>query len=175
MNKLVLGLTFALTAGASSLALCADPSEAHQHDHTSMDMSMPMPMRTDPAGPMKDSRQLVRYPEPMRIHTLANMRDHLATLAQIQEALAHGAFDQASSLAEERLGMSSLQMHGAHELAMYMPKGMQEAGTAMHHTASQFAIVAKDASVTGDLKPVLASLAKLNQTCVACHATYRLH
>jgi hypothetical protein len=173
MNKLVLGLTFALTAGASSLALSADPSEASHHHP--MGVEMPMAMPAEAAGPMNDPRRLVEYPEPMRIHTLANMRDHLATLAQIQDALAHGAFDKASNLAEQRLGMSSLQMHGAHELAMYMPKGMQEAGTAMHHTASQFAIVAKDASVTGDLKPVLASLARLNETCVACHAAYRLH
>ena len=70
--------------------------------------------------------------------------------------------------------MSSLEMHGASEVAGYMPKGMQEAGTAMHHAASQFAIVAKDASATGDLRPALASLARLNQTCVACHAAYRL-
>ncbi|ODV11400.1 MAG: hypothetical protein ABT20_05870 [Rubrivivax sp. SCN 70-15] len=138
-----------------------------------MELTMPMPAET--AGPMKDPRRLVEYPEPMRIHTFANMRDHLATLAQIQEALAHGAFDKASNLAEQRLGMSSLQMHGAHELAMYMPRGMQDAGTAMHHTASPFAIVAKDASVTADLKPVLAALAKLNETCVACHASYTLH
>ena len=70
--------------------------------------------------------------------------------------------------------MSSLEMHGAAEVAQYMPKGMQEAGTAMHRSASQFATVAKDASVTGDVKSALASLARLSQTCVACHAAYRL-
>lgn len=123
---------------------------------------------------MKDTRQLVKYPAPLRLHTLVNMRDHLATMGEIQAALASGSFDKASDVAEQRLGMSSLEAHGAHEVAKYMPKGMQDAGTAMHHTASQFALVAKDASVTGDLKPVLASLAKLNQTCVACHAAYRL-
>jgi cytochrome c556 len=89
--------------------------------------------------------------------------------------LATEAFDLASDLAEQRLGMSSLKLHGAHEVARYMPKGMQDAGAAMHHAASRFSVVAKDASVTGDLKPVLASLAKLNQTCVACHAAYKLN
>lgn len=102
------------------------------------------------------------------------MRDHLSTLGDIQDALATGAFDKASDLAEQRLGLSSLEMHGAHEVAKYMPKGMQEAGSAMHRSASQFATVAKNASVTGDYKPVLTSLARLNQTCVACHAAYRL-
>ena len=70
--------------------------------------------------------------------------------------------------------MSSLELHGAHEVAKYMPVGMQEAGTAMHRSASQFAVVAKDASVTDDLKLALAALANLNPTCVACHAAYRL-
>lgn len=101
------------------------------------------------------------------------MRDHLLTMGEIQAALANGSFDKASELAEQRLGMSSLELHGAHEVAKYS-KGMQDAGTAMHHSASQFAIVAKDASVSGDFKPALGALARLNQTCVACHAAYRL-
>lgn len=122
-----------------------------------------------------DARQLVKFPEPLRSHTLANMRDHLLALGEIQDALSRSQFDQASEIAEQRLGMSSLKLHGAHEVAQFMPKGMQDAGSAMHRSASQFATVAKDASVTGDLKPALAVLAKVNQTCVACHAGYRLH
>ena len=51
---------------------------------------------------------------------------------------------------------------------------MQDAGTAMHRSASRFAIVAKDASVTGDLEGSLAALADVSQTCVACHAAYRI-
>jgi len=116
----------------------------------------------------------VRYPDALRVHTLINMRDHLSTMGRIQQALSDGSFDEASALAEQRLGMSSLELHGAHEVAVYMPKGMQQAGMDMHRMASRFAIVAKDASVTGDLKPALASLAQLNRTCVACHAAFRL-
>ena len=126
-------------------------------------------------APAADTRQWVKFPEPMRHHTLSNMRDHLMALGEMQEALASGQFDRAADVAEQRLGMSSLKSHGAHEVARYMPQGMQDAGTAMHRTASQFATIAKDASVTGDLRPALAALARLNQTCVACHAGYRLH
>lgn len=122
----------------------------------------------------RDSRQLVKFPTALRIHTLANMRDHLQSMGDIQEALSKGSFDKASELAEQRLGMSSLEMHGAHEVAKYMPPGMRDAGSAMHRSASRFALVAKDASVTGDLKGVLSSLHQLNQTCVACHAAFRL-
>ncbi|HEX4943113.1 MAG TPA: hypothetical protein VFV55_02100, partial [Usitatibacteraceae bacterium] len=35
-----------------------------------------------------DGRQVVDFPEPMRTHTLSNMRDHLAALQEIQQALA---------------------------------------------------------------------------------------
>lgn len=121
-----------------------------------------------------DPRVMVQFPEMLRTHTLANMRDHLLALAEIQDHLARGAYDKASDIAEQRLGMSSLGLHGAHDVAAFMPPGMQAAGTAMHRSASQFAIVAKDASVTGDLKGSLAALAKVSQTCVACHAAYRI-
>jgi hypothetical protein len=77
-------------------------------------------------------------------------------------------------LAERRLGLSSLGLHGAHDVARFMPEGMQAAGTAMHRSASRFALVAKDASVTGDVRASLAALAQLSQACVACHAAYRI-
>lgn len=52
--------------------------------------------------------------------------------------------------------------------------GMQDAGGAMHHPASKLALVAKDASVTGNLNAVLASLHHLNQAYVVCQAAFRL-
>ena len=121
-----------------------------------------------------DTRHAVRFPGPLRVQTLANMRDHLLALGQIQEALAKSEYDRAAELAEGRLGMSSLQTHGAHEVAHFMPQAMQDAGTAMHRSASQLARAVKDASATGDLRPALAALARVNQTCVACHAGFRL-
>ena len=166
MKRLAIALASTLVAGAG-LAVSAEMSGHDQHHGH-------MAAADAPVAAVAETRQLVAYPELLRIQTLANMRDHLSTLGQIEAALAAGAFDKASDLAERRLGMSSLEMHGASEVAGYMPKGMQDAGTAMHRAASQFAIVAKDASATGDLRPALASLARLNQTCVACHAAYRL-
>lgn len=159
----------ATLAGGSRLARAADEQE-HQHQH-----QQHMHMGTgDGAAATQDARQLVRFPEPLRSHTLQNMRDHLLTLGRIQDALAQGKFDDASELAETRLGMASLPLHGAHDVAPYMPEGMQQAGTAMHRSASRLALSIKDASVTGELKSTLAALGALNQTCVACHAAYRL-
>ena len=122
-----------------------------------------------------DTRQFIAFPQPLRTHTLSNMRDHLQTLGEIQHLLSVASFDKASAVAESRLGLSSLQLHGSHEVAKYMPKGMQDLGSAMHRSASQFARVATEASVTGDLKDPLEALSTLTQTCVACHAAYRLH
>ena len=70
--------------------------------------------------------------------------------------------------------MSSLALHGAHEVARFMPPGMQDAGTAMHRSASRFSVVARDGAATGELGPPLSALAELTATCVACHAGFRL-
>jgi len=102
------------------------------------------------------------------------MRDHLVALQEISEALARGRNDAAAKIAEQRLGMSSLQRHGAHDVAKFMPEGMREAGTAMHRAASRFAIEAQNAGATGDLKPALGALADVMRACAGCHAGYRL-
>lgn len=121
-----------------------------------------------------DTRQLVEMPAPMREHMLANMRDHLAAMGEIQAALAKGNFEQAADVAENRIGMSSLESHGASHMATYMPKGMQNVGGAMHRTASRFARTAQEAAFDDDASSALAALSDLTQACVACHASYRL-
>jgi cytochrome c556 len=47
-------------------------------------------------------------------------------------------------------------------------------GTAMHRAASRFAVAASDAAVSGDVKPALAALSRVTQSCVACHSSFRL-
>ena len=159
--KWMLTVTFA-TLGASSYVLLAD-AQTHQHE-----MAMP-------ATTQVDGRQLVQLPEPMRLHTIANMRDHLLALQEIDVALSRNDFDQAAKVAEGRLGMSSLELHGAAHIAPFMPQGMQDIGTQMHRAASRFAVEAQNASVSNDVRPALAALGSVMQQCVACHAAYRLH
>jgi hypothetical protein len=159
--KLVPFTAAALAGTAMVVVATVVAAQAHGHD--------------TPAAPSADTRQLVRFPEPMRQHTMANMRDHLLALQEIDLALAKGDFDKAASVAESRLGMSSLERHGAAHLAPYMPKGMQDIGAQMHRAASRFAMEAQDASTSDDLKPALAALGAVMQQCVACHAAYRLH
>jgi hypothetical protein len=121
-----------------------------------------------------DPRQLVKMPAPMQEHMLANMREHLVAMGEIQAALAAGKFSEAADIAEQRIGMSSLQGHGASHLAPYMPKGMQDTGTAMHRAASRFARTTQEAAVTNDTQRALGALAELTQQCNTCHAGYRL-
>jgi hypothetical protein len=121
-----------------------------------------------------DKRQAVPFPPELREHTLANMRDHLFALHEIQQALGEASFDKAADIAEARLGMTSLKLHGAHEVSKYMPQGMQDIGSAMHSSASRFSIAAQEAAVTGDVREPLRALSRITANCVACHAEYKL-
>ena len=87
--------------------------------------------------PARNDREFVRFPPALVEHTLANMRDHLQALHEIQLHLGMGHTDIAANIAEKRLGMSSLGLHSAAEVSKYMPQGMQDAGTAMHRAASR--------------------------------------
>jgi hypothetical protein len=172
IQKLPLPLALALIAGTSLLSLTYVASAQHQHsakDHASHGESSSGELAKN-----VDTRTLVEFPSQMRLHTLASMRDHLLAVSEIQAALAKGAYDNAADVAEQRLGMSSLKAHGAHDSSKFMPQGMRDVGTSMHRAASRFAIEAKNASATGELKPSLEALSAVTKACVACHAGYRL-
>ena len=117
-----------------------------------------------------DPRVLVELPEMMQQHMLSNMRDHLAAINEILVYLGNGELEKASDTAEYRLGMSSLESHGASHLAKFMPEGMREAGTSMHKAASRFALKAQE----GDLLPAYEALTGITSACVACHSGYRV-
>jgi hypothetical protein len=110
---------------------------------------------TTQAAETDDLRQAVDMPDRMKSHMRANMRDHLLAITEIQSVLAAGRYDQAAAIAEQRLGMTSLEAHGARHVAGFMPEGMRAVGTAMHQAASRFARVAQEVAVTGDLSGAL--------------------
>ena len=125
----------------------------------------------------QDAREAVKLPPMMREHMLGNMRDHLLTLNQILGDVADGNFDDAGKIAESRLGMSSLTYHDAEHMAPFMPKPMQDMGTAMHRAASRLVIVLQDAGVTptaDSMRKVTGALHEVTSACTSCHAAYRL-
>jgi len=136
-----------------------------------------------------DTRKLLDFPTPMRDHMLSNMRGHLQALNEILAALSIGDGAKAGKIAETRLGVESpgaaacvpnsgTTDHSTHDMAAmmakFMPEEMRALGLTMHESASEFAREAAKTQTGGDLKPALASLARVTQSCAACHAEYRL-
>jgi len=125
----------------------------------------------------QDVRAAVELPPKMREHLLANMRDHLRSLDLVLAELAQERYVEASRDAEERLGMSSLRAHEAEHFAGYFPRAMQDAGNAMHHAASRFALAAADADVDrsyAGLVRLNAALGAVTAACTACHEQFRV-
>ena len=111
---------------------------------------MPLVLTSSLSIADNDTRQLVHLPEMMQQHMMSNMRDHLVAINEILVNLGNGEMDKAAEIAEQRLGMSSLESHGASHMAKFMPEGMRHAGTSMHRAASRFALKAQE----GELLPV---------------------
>jgi hypothetical protein len=58
-------------------------------------------------------------------------------------------------------------------LATGLTGGAQEAGSAIPHAASKFALTAEEYAFDHDSDKAVAALTTLVQTCVSCHAVYR--
>jgi hypothetical protein len=123
----------------------------------------------------EDKRIYVELPPMMQEHMLSNMRDHLLALQTITQQLANGKYDEAADTAERRLGMSSLESHGASHMGKFMPREMGQIGTSMHRAASRFALAARDAAVEGGLEKAFGALSEVMAQCVACHNGYKIH
>jgi hypothetical protein len=175
-------LLTALAVGAFCAALAVAPSRAEEQGHMDhMDMGhdhMAMSM------PHEDARRLLDFPDPMRNHMLGNMRGHLTAVGEILAALSDGDGPRAAKIAEQRLGVESPNAMAcvkgeaaggmAAMMAKHMPEEMRTLGMTMHQSASDFAKIAAATAPNGDLRPALASLAKVTEACSACHSAYRL-
>lgn len=98
------------------------------------------------------------------------MRDHLTAINEILIYLGNGELERASETAEFRLGVSSLESHGASHMAKFMPEEMRQIGTEMHRAATKFSLVAEQ----GDLLVAYKALSSITSACVACHSSYRV-
>ena len=119
---------------------------------------------------------------PPMIHDqfLANMRDHLLAVSEIQTALGAGQFKKAADIASSRLGLkapssAACRMKKANStmadpLAKYMPPAMHKIGFQMHTAADHFADVAN----SKDYKEAIGALALVTKQCASCHANFKL-
>ena len=77
---------------AATLAVTASVLAEQEDNH---DMKM---QHMNAGSSLLDPRTLVHFPEQLRIHTMANMRDHLLALQEIQEALSREQFEKAGEI-----------------------------------------------------------------------------
>ena len=176
-SSLTLLFAVVVTGAIGALAQSPNMGGPQGMDHRHMHGNAASAPHAQAPGKSDDGRELIALPAPMQEHMLANMRDHLATLDAVFGDIADNKFDQASKLLEERLGMSSLPLHHAAEMAPYFPKPMQDAGTSMHRAASRLAIALQNASVAQSfdaMREVNAALHEVTSSCVACHTGYRV-
>lgn len=178
-------LFFAAACGLSlfaAAAIAGDDTDEHSAHMKQMNMEH---MKMSPK--MRDTRQEVDLPAPMRAHMLANMRGHAESVAEILAALGKGDGAGAAKIADTRLGMASSGAAACKPnaksgelgdmpamMAHHMPDEMRALGLTMHEQASKFAQEAAKIGPGGDMRPALAELSQVVQACNACHATYRL-
>ena len=134
---------------------------AHADEHKPHGDSIPA------AKHQPDTRVLVEFPDDAK-HFLETMRQNLSDINDIHRAIAESNFERAAQIAEFNLGLGGLKTHNA--LAVDMPDGMRNMGMAFHEASSQLARSLKEK----DVAKTLDGLANVTQTCVMCHATYRV-
>lgn len=129
------------------------------------------------AGENEDARTMVKLPSDIEYKMLANMRDHIGALDDIIQAVQAGDYEKAEDVAESRLGWSSLVRRGDQEVANHWAKPMQKMADQMYRSASNFVIVAQNASVEDSkegYQKVLTALGEVTSACRGCHETYRV-
>lgn len=129
------------------------------------------------ADEMKDTRTMVMLPSDIKQKMLFNMRDHIRALDDIIHAVQGGEYDKAASIAESRLGWSSLVRRGDQDVAKHWPEPMQKMADQMYRTASDFVIVSQNASVEDSkesYQKLIAALGDVTSACRVCHEAYRV-
>ena len=125
----------------------------------------------------EDTRTLVMLPDNIEKKMLANMRDHIRALDDVIHAVQAEEYDKAESIAESRLGWSSLVRQGDQEVAKHWPEPMQKMADQMYRSASNFVIVSQNASVEDSkegYQKVIAALGEVTSACRGCHEAYRV-
>jgi len=146
MTKIILQALFVV-----SLACGADHMPMHKMDVVQDD----------------DDRQSLGIKGTMQgAHQLSNMRAHMTALAEIVKHMNSNQYDEASNVAQEKLGLtvSMNSMCGS-----FGNKSFETMGVAFHKSADDLAQTLK----TKDHKKSMIALEKVMNGCVLCHSTFK--
>jgi hypothetical protein len=127
---------------------------------------------TPPQLQPNDQRKFVEMPPRVQQNLREEMLIHQVALIQVYSLIAENKLDQAASIAETQLGMSSMGKHRGTGMGpgRYLPFEMRKLGWKMHQSASDFAQFAK----AGQKTQAEATLQEVTAACTACHYNYRV-
>lgn len=129
---------------------------------TTGNMGKPMPAKVE------DSRQIIPLTEAERAIVATEMRQMLASVQGVTDALARGD-KQAVVDAASKSGMVMMQEVPA-QIRMKFPEPFMQMGMASHKV---FDRIAQETKTVKNPGPTLKLLSEAMQNCIACHASYR--
>jgi len=154
MRKMTIIFGIVCTLGVSISAYANDDAMEHMMMHHHM------------MGENTDSRTSLHLSPQMKQHQLSNMRSHLEAVRNIVGLIAAGNFDEASTIAHQKLGLTPEMKKMCN---MFGNDDFKKLGLAFHKSADKLGDVLK----TGNVQASLNALHTTMNSCVQCHATFR--
>jgi len=114
----------------------------------------------------KDERTSLGLSPMMKVHQLANMREHLKGVHMIIKGIASGDFEQASKTAHKKLGLTPEMKKNC---AMMPSPAFVEMAMAFHHAGDELG----DVLLTKDAAKSLSALEGVLARCTSCHDQFR--
>ena len=151
-----------LVLSVPATAFAIDPMPSGSGNMGKPMMGKPMPEKVE------DNRQIIPLTEAERAIVAAEMRQMLASVQGVTDALARGD-KQAVVDAASRSGMVMMQEVPA-QIRMKFPESFMQLGMASHKV---FDRIAQETKTVKNPGPTLKLLSEAMQNCVACHASYR--
>jgi len=144
--------------GFLSFSACKNEKQTEKTDIKQEEIEKPMEI--------DDGRISLNLNPMQKNHQLSNMRSHLEAVQQITLLLSQEKYDEASTLAYEKLG-STTEMRLM--CASFGDKGFETMGIEFHKSADVMSEVFKEKNKDKALQ----ALSNTLNYCVSCHATYK--
>jgi len=130
-------------------------------------LSQPVLAESGKEGLKPDKRTLLTIPYQGREHLLHVMRNNLANMGRLIDAMSEDDFKTVETIAKEM----SLNEKKARGLSRRGNPAFTAMGIQFH---GRDALALKNAAASKDRKRTLRSMSRMVSTCVACHAAFRV-